>query len=281
VNKYRIASIKVGTEVLHDSHACRSRVFDHIAEQVAAVIYLGIPTIITSSAAVAFAGSYLSRIDGAGLGNWKTMKRSSLAGFGQPELMNEWKRAFEPHRLPVAQLLLTHANMSDQHERFNLADSVSTDYLTRRCVVVVNENDLISHDEMSGIRDGALFSDNDMLAVHVTMMLMTKLGIEGTDIAQFFVTNNRGLYEPSNLQAGERRWLRQIDHATLQDMHESAQEKTTGGRGGGKTKALALMTARRAGIQVGVGSYDEILPFLKGHEIRGTRVGEELSYHDL
>lgn len=81
----------------------------------------------------------------------------ALAAVGQPILMRKWQEA--ALQLPVAQLLLTHADLADRGRYLNTRHSLKV--LTEMGVLpVINENDTVAVDEIK-------IGDNDTLSAHV------------------------------------------------------------------------------------------------------------------
>lgn len=163
----RTAVIKLGTQVLSDAGGrLDSRFLGEIAAQVAALRGRGIRATIVSSGAI-----------GAGVRELKLARRptdlaqlQAVAAVGQRRLMDAWAAAFEPHELPVAQLLLTREDVDDRTRYLNLRNTIGAVH-DLGGVPIVNENDTISTDELAKIS----FGDNDILAALVTHALRADL----------------------------------------------------------------------------------------------------------
>lgn len=163
----RTVVIKLGTQVLSDADGRLDGPFlGTIAGQVAALQARGVRVTLVSSGAI-----------GAGVQELKLAKRptdlaqlQAVAAVGQRRLMDAWAAAFEPHRLPVAQLLLTREDVDDRTRYLNLRNTIGAVH-DLGGVPIVNENDTISTDELAKIS----FGDNDILAALVTHALRADL----------------------------------------------------------------------------------------------------------
>src|SRR3954462_2247385 len=106
----RLAVVKLGKQLLTDSTGRLDAGFvTSVAKQVAALRQQNIAVTIVSSGAI-----------GAGRAEMGCTKRPTYraklqAGppVGQRRLMDTWAEAFEPFKLPVAQLLLTREDIDD------------------------------------------------------------------------------------------------------------------------------------------------------------------------
>ena len=94
----------------------------------------------------------------------KEMSRlQAAAAAGQSVLMHTYERAFEGVGLTAAQVLLTHADLSDR-ARLNNARGALAALLDAGAVPIVNENDTVSTEEIA-------FGDNDRLAAMVVPLV--------------------------------------------------------------------------------------------------------------
>ena len=151
--------VKLGTQVLSTAEGqLDGPLLGSIANQIATLRQRGIRATIVSSGAI-----------GAGLRELKLSKRptdlaqlQAVAAVGQRRLMDAWAAAFEPHRLPVAQLLLTREDVDDRTRYLNLRNTIGAVHELGG-VPIINENDTVSTDELVRIS----FGDNDILAALV------------------------------------------------------------------------------------------------------------------
>lgn len=132
-----------------------------VAAQIARLRALGTQVIIVSSGAI-----------GLGLGALKlarrpkeTPKKQACAAVGQSLLMQTWQRAFAPHGITVAQVLLTHEDIRSR-DRYLGVKACLEQILDYGAVPVINENDTVSSAEIQEIR----FGDNDTLSALVASL---------------------------------------------------------------------------------------------------------------
>jgi glutamate 5-kinase len=98
----------------------------------------------------------------------------ACASVGQSALMRAWEEAFAPHGAPVAQILLTHADLADRERYLNARNAIDA-LLEVGAVPVINENDSVSVDEIK-------FGDNDQLAAMVATLTGADLLVLLTDV---------------------------------------------------------------------------------------------------
>ena len=147
--------IKIGSKTL----ASDSSVYARIANVVADLRSNGREVVIVSSGAIALGVQKLA---------YRTRpkemaKLQAAAAAGQSVLMRLYEEAFEAHRIPVAQVLLTHADLADRN-RDNNARAALGALLEAGAVPVLNENDSVSVEEIK-------FGDNDQLASMVVPLI--------------------------------------------------------------------------------------------------------------
>src|SRR5688572_2386665 len=159
--------IKLGTQLLSDKDGRLDAAYvGEIARQVAELRSRKIGVTIVSSGAI-----------GAGVAELGLAKRptdlarlQAVAAVGQRRLMDAWAGAFEPFKLPVAQLLLTREDIDDRTRFLNVRNTVHAAQ-ELGAVPIINENDTISTDELIKIT----FGDNDILAAMVASALRADL----------------------------------------------------------------------------------------------------------
>src|SRR3954451_15143851 len=235
----RTAVIKLGSQLLTDkSGRLDPRFLAGIARQVAALRGRGIDVTIVSFGAVA-----------AGLAKLALPKRptdlprlQSVAAVGQRRLMDAWADAFEPFKLPVAQLLLTREDIDDRTRFLNVRNTIHAAH-EFGAVPIINENDTISTDELVKIT----FGDNDILASLVASALRADLLV--------LLTVVDGVLDEDGTPI---RLVSTIDHAKSM----VRTEKSALGKGGMNSKVEAARMVTEAGecLVVANGRMDDILP---------------------
>ncbi len=98
----------------------------------------------------------------------------ACAAVGQSRLMRAWEEAFSPYGVPVAQLLLTHADLADR-ERYLNARAALDALWELGAIPIINENDTVAVDEIK-------FGDNDQLAAMVATLAGADLLVLLTDV---------------------------------------------------------------------------------------------------
>jgi len=153
--------------------------FGVISGQVAELRDAGVEGVVVSSGAIALG---LPRL---GL---KTRPRSmpklqAAAATGQSRLMHAWEEAFAEYQIEVAQILVTHAGLSDREGYLNARAALEA-LLEHRCVPIINENDSVAVDEIR-------FGDNDQLAAMVAALVGADVLVLLTDVAGLLDANDQ------------------------------------------------------------------------------------------
>lgn len=91
----------------------------------------------------------------------------AAAAVGQSKLVEAWSQGFRKRDIPVAQVLLTHADLANR-KRFLNARRALGELERRKAIAVINENDTVSFEEIA-------FGDNDELAAHVCNLVDAQL----------------------------------------------------------------------------------------------------------
>lgn len=147
--------VKIGTGVLTGD----GQIFAEIAGQCAAMARDGRKVVMVSSGAIALGVKRLGYPNRP-----KTMDAlQACAAVGQGHLIRLWDDAFVSHGIPVAQVLLTHADLADR-KRFGNAQRALAELLNRGAIPVINENDTVAVEEIA-------FGDNDALSAQVANLV--------------------------------------------------------------------------------------------------------------
>ena len=249
LSNVRHVVVKLGTQLLSDKELKLDATFvSRIASQVAELRERGITVTIVSSGAI-----------GAGMGILNLPKRptdlaqlQAVAAVGQRRLMDVWAAAFEPFRLPVAQLLLTRQDI-DQRTRFlNVRNTIAAAH-DLGAVPIINENDTISTDELIKIT----FGDNDILAGNVATALRAELLILLSVVDGIFDAEGKPVRFIENLEDAQK-----LVRA----------EKSALGKGGmnSKLQAAKMMLDCGEALAVADGRMDNVITRLLGGEEIGT-----------
>ncbi len=241
--------VKLGTQLLSEKDGGLDAAFiADVAGQVAGLRSRGIRVTLVSSGAIACGISEL------GLTRRPTdlAKLQAVAAVGQQRLMEHWRTAFAPHKLHVAQILVTRNDIDSRQRFLNLRNTLLAAQ-ELGAVPVINENDTVSTDELIKIT----FGDNDILAASVAHALRADLLV--------LLTNVDGLLDA---EGNSVRLMRSIDEARKL----VRTEKSSAGKGGMDSKLLAAKMVTDAGeaMVVAGGRTENVLPRLLAGEAIGT-----------
>ncbi|QOV87773.1 glutamate 5-kinase [Humisphaera borealis] len=241
--------VKLGSQLLSDKEGRLDAAFlTSVATQVAELKSRGVQVTIVSSGAIA-----------AGLRELNLPKRptdlgmlQAVAAVGQRRLMDGWAAAFAPHKLPVAQILLTREDIDERSRFLNLRNTVNAIHAFN-AVPIINENDTISTDELVKLT----FGDNDILAALVTHALRADVlcllsVVDG-------VLDEAGQPRRVIEEVAGARSLVRVDKSSL-------------GKGGmnSKLNAAQMVTGSGEAMVVAHGRMENILPRLLAGEMVGT-----------
>lgn len=241
--------IKLGTQLLTAREGGLNGAFlAGIAQQVAMLRANGARITLVSSGAV-----------GCGLKELNLVKRptdlsrlQATAAVGQRKLMDGWADAFEPHKLPVAQLLITREDMDDRTRFLNVRNTIAAAH-ELGAVPIINENDTISTDEIVRIT----FGDNDLLAAAVASTMRADLLILLSVVDGVLDREGKAVRDVTNLDDA-RALLR--------------AEKSALGKGGMNSKfdAARMMTDAGESLVVADGRMENVLIRIVAGEEIGT-----------
>jgi glutamate 5-kinase len=239
-----ILIIKVGTSTLtildkHNNRTIDNDSFKRLGDQIHRLSNEGYGIIIVSSAAIA-----------AGMANIGLTKRPDkcsqmpelqrLASIGWSHILNSWSKSLKNH--VIDELLLTNRELlEDTREVFELMRTIQT-MLRYKDIIIANENDAISHSEIS-------FGDNDTLAAHLAAAI-SRSGLINATIKLLLLSDINGVYrnanEPNSIinKIYDTRQLEDIAHNTASQL----------GTGGMTTKFIAANVAAMANVDTWIGN---------------------------
>lgn len=239
LTRARRVVVKVGSSTLSTDRG----VFERLAHAIA-----GRPStsfVVVSSGAIALGVRKLGY-----RARPKEMARlQAAAAAGQSLLMRAYEEAFEAHRVRVAQVLLTHADLSDR-TRANNARAALGALLEARAVPILNENDSVAVEEIK-------FGDNDQLAAMVAPLVEADLVILLSDVT--------GLLD----DAGAR--IKQVHDVATEALPYVRASRGGVGTGGMASKLEAARRATLAGANVVVA--DARAPNIVDDVLSGKDVG--------
>ncbi len=229
--KNRRIVIKVGTSTLtYENGKINIRQMEHLVRVISDLVNKGNEVVLVSSGAV-----------GAGVGKLgleqrpeEIRKKQALAAIGQASLVSMYDRFFSEYGYNAAQVLLT-KYVFDAEQKYNNTKNAFMTMLEYGVIPIVNENDVVSTDELE-------FGDNDTLSAYVAVLVDADLLVIMSDID--------GLYDsdPSdNPDAKIIPVVKQIDEKILSAAGGAGTRRGTGGM---KTKLHAAEIVLKNGIDM-------------------------------
>ena len=246
--------IKVGSSLLtnHGKGLDYELIADWV-KQIAQLRHEGHEVVLVSSGAVA---------EGMKRLNWPHRpdalhELQAAAAVGQMGLIQAYESRFQKYDLHTAQILLTHADLSNRRRYLNARSTLAT-LLRMGVIPVVNENDTVAADEIR-------FGDNDTLAALVANLVDADLLV--------ILTDQNGMYD-SDPRDNPKAQLISEAQAGDPELDQQAASGTVGkfGRGGMLTKVRAAVRASRSGTSVIIasGREENILSKISSGQTVGT-----------
>jgi len=255
IGKARRVVVKVGSSILATvEKGLLYEVFSHLAKEISDLKRKGYEIVLVSSGAIAAGMEKLG---------YKTRPQSitqkqATAAVGQGRLMNIYEGYFSRYQQMVAQILLTHDDLSHRRRFLNARNTLLT-LLELGIIPIINENDTVVVDEIK-------FGDNDNLSALITNLIEADLLIILTDIEGLCNADPR--YDP---QARCISLVEDIDMDMGKVVGDTDGEWNVGGM---VSKIEAARKASRSGIPtvIACGTREGVLhQILKGKEI-GTLI---------
>ncbi len=225
--------VKVGSAVLSDGGGLRTEVIRQLAAEIDVAIRGGCEVILVSSGAIAAGRARLGKLNGVTMA-----ARQAAAATGQIELMAAWAAAFSLRDRTIAQILLTHEDVSERKRRHNATQTINA-ILASDVVPIINENDTVAVEE---IRLG----DNDMLSSLVAAMMQAQMLMILSDVAGVLTGDPR--------KRPDARLVPLITNPEAGMKGLVAESAGPLGSGGMAAKLKAAQQAARAGIAVIIAS---------------------------
>ena len=245
--------IKVGSAVLTGEDGLLPEIIGNIARQIAFLQSTGREVILVTSGAVAAGRKRLGVVKTA---NEELRVKQAMAATGQGLLMQAYEQAFAGFNQPVAQVLLTHADLSHRGRYLNVRNTILT-LFEFGVVPIINENDTVSAEELR-------FSDNDTLGALISNMIGADLFIILTDVDS--------LYTGHPLEDPDARPIYTVASITREIEAMAGHSTSQLGTGGmmAKIRAARMVSACGGASFIGPGRHPEILQALFGGELIGT-----------
>jgi glutamate 5-kinase len=171
LGKVRRIVVKVGSSILASiEKGLNYEVFSHLTKEISDLKRQGYEIVLVSSGAIAAGMEKLG---------YKTRpqaitQKQATAAVGQTRLMNIYESYFSRFQQMVAQVLLTHDDLSHRRRFLNARNTLLA-LLELGIIPIINENDTVVVDEIK-------FGDNDNLSALITNLIGADLLIILTDI---------------------------------------------------------------------------------------------------
>lgn len=229
IKRTKRVAIKVGSAVLTQGNGTLNETaFKGLALEVFKLRNRGVEVALVTSGAVA-----------AGMGKLGLTERpksipekQAAAAAGQSSLMGRYERVFASHDLNVAQVLLTHEDLSSRHRYLNARNTLFT-LLSYGVVPIINENDTVVVDEIK-------FGDNDNLSALVA-------GLIDADLL-LILTDTDGLYDKDPRSHADANLIYLVEKIDSHIEHMAGGIGTSIATGGMITKIQAAKKASTVGI---------------------------------
>ncbi|MGH8653290.1 MAG: glutamate 5-kinase [Gammaproteobacteria bacterium] len=244
--------VKIGSALAtNDGKGLRLSSIDTWVSQVAALRRRGVEVLVVSSGSIA---------EGVARLGWRGRPQAlhrlqAAAAIGQMGLVQAYESCFQRYGLITAQVLLTHADLSDRGRYFNARRTLLS-LLRLGAIPVINENDTVATEEIR-------FGDNDTLAGLVANLVEAGLLV--------ILTDQPGLFE-RDPRRHPKACMIPLARAGDPVLEPMAGEGGVLGRGGMRTKLTAAALAARSGAATAIvsGSVDNILLRIAAGEELGT-----------
>lgn len=247
---------KAGTSLLtRDGGHLNSEVMGSLVKQIAHLQRQGVEMMLVTSGAVA-AGRQVLRVPQEGR---NLPFRQVLAAVGQGHLIHAYEQLFRSHDIPVAQALLSRRDLSDRLGYLNVRNTL-LGLLEHRVVPIINENDVVAVEELTG----EVFGDNDTLSAMVANLVDADLLVMLGEV--------EGLYTADpNLDPGAR-LITTVERFDEEIETMGGPSWGNKGRGGMTTKldAARLATASSVSVVIANGRQPDVLIKLAEGESIGT-----------
>ena len=244
--------IKLGSKVVTTPDgAVDEDQLSHLAEQVTELTRAGKQIVLVTSGAIRAGRAQLGIHDQS----LDLPARQATAAVGQIELMWRYRETFGRFGQPIAQVLLTQAELSDFRRYLHLRNTLSTLLREYHVVPVLNENDSVS-------AEGVQIGENDRLAAVVASKLDADLLLSLSDVA--------GYYDGDPNRDPEAKLIPLVREITPEMERAALDSAGLAGRGGMRTKLDSAKLAMNAGV---------IMVIAHGREpnvIRRIMAGEEV-----
>jgi glutamate 5-kinase len=253
LGKAKRVVVKVGSAVLTGTDGLDAGVLENLAEELSFLINSGREVILVSSGAVAAGKKRLGLAMNRELG---LKEKQGAAAVGQSSLMRAYENVFDKIGLKVAQVLLTHDDLSHRDRYLNVRNTILT-LLEWNIIPIINENDTVSVQELR-------FGDNDTLGALITNLIEADLFVCLTDVESLYTGN------PHEDSAAKQVYtVARVDKKVEEMAGHVVGALGTGGMRS-KIQAASMVSARGGSSFIGSGRIEKIVQKLFKGEAVGT-----------
>jgi len=234
-----IVVVKAGTSVLSYQTVLEKELlyrpaFRNIGQEVTRLAQEDRHPIVVSSASISAGFAFTGQGSENDRSKMPVRELQRLSSLGHWHLMRTWNEAIKDQA--VGSLLITEHELSVKEEREELLEVLNT-MLQHKDIPIVNENDSITHEEIT-------FGDNDILAAKlVGRMALSPLF--GNNINLVLLTDRVGLCEYPDDESSRIPVVHDI-----KSVEEIAGNGGPSSRGGMKSKLKAAEIANEAGVDM-------------------------------
>ena len=244
--------IKIGSSLLTNARGgIRKSILKNVVEDIVWLIKNKKEVIIVSSGAISLGKSKLNLYEDLSLN-----ESQAVAARGQIELMTAWKNEFKKHKLQVAQILLSPADIKNKKSSINATATIEN-LINFKCIPIINENDTTSTDEIK-------FGDNDILAARIASLIKADHLI--------LLSNVDGLYKEPPKNNKNDDLVLEVKSITkkIKDMAGAASKL---GKGGmiSKIKAAEICMKSKCSVIITSGLKDNPIKSLNNKKTKSTK----------
>jgi len=253
LDKTKRVVVKIGSAVLTGAEGLDTLMLESLARELSFLIDSGREVILVSSGAVAAGKKRLGLPMDRELG---LKEKQGAAAVGQSSLMRAYENVFDRLGYKVAQVLLTHDDLSHRDRYLNVRNTILT-LLDWHIIPVINENDTVSVEELR-------FGDNDTLGALITNLTEADLFICLTDVDSLYTGNPH-----KDLEAQQVYTVARVDKKVEEMAGHVVGALGTGGMRS-KIQAARMVSVRGGSSFIGSGRKEAIIQQLFAGEPVGT-----------
>lgn len=252
-DKAKRVVVKVGSAVLTHDTGLKDDVIANIARELSFLQESGREVILVTSGAVA-AGR--RRLGASVKVSGELKVKQALAAMGQGLLMHSYEQAFRGYDQKVAQVLLTHSDLSSRDRYLNVRNTILS-LFDFNVIPIINENDTVSVEELR-------FGDNDTLGALISNMIGADMFIILTDVD--------GLYTASPQEDTTAQPVYTVARIDSKVEEMAGYTRSAMGTGGmqSKIRAAKMVSACGGSSFIGPGNRADILKDLFSGNMVGT-----------